>query len=94
MAGNISALAYLLGNVPCGTDETIKVVAMSTAQNDATPAKPREDEAVKVLREHMDNAKAETVAQRYANADEAAKTAVDWQTAKRLILNSNPKLRP
>jgi hypothetical protein len=67
---------------------------VSSARNHVPPDKPTEEESAKVLREHMDDAKAETLARRYVNADEAAKTAVDWPTVKRRILNPNRKRQP
>ena len=66
---------------------------MSTARNPVRCAKPTKDEAVKALREHLDDAEAETLARRYVNSDKDADSAVDWPKAKRRILHNKPKPR-
>lgn len=68
---------------------------MSTARNQISPRTKRgDDEIVSVLREHLDNPEAEVMARRYRTADQDAKTAVGWPTAKRLILNNESTPTP
>jgi hypothetical protein len=64
---------------------------MSTARNPVHPVKPTKEEAAQVLREHMDDAAAETLARRIQTSDEDAKHAIDFPTLKRRILQQKPQ---
>ena len=70
-------------------------MVMSTARKPILPATKRnDDEIAAVLREHLDDAEADMMARRYRNAEQHAKTAVDWPTAKRRILNNKATPKP
>lgn len=63
---------------------------MSTARNPIQPAKPTEEEAIKVLGEHLDDAEAETLARRYLAADETQGHPPDIAEMKRRVLEQKP----
>ena len=59
---------------------------MSTARNPLPPAKPAREEAVRILREHLDADDAETLADRYLNADRTQGHRPDIAVMKRSLL--------
>ena len=63
---------------------------MSSARNPVHPEKPTKEEAVKVLREHMDDARAEVLAQRYLKAGDKA-DGPDIPALKQRFLQQKPK---
>ena len=63
---------------------------MSTARHPIEPAKPTEEETVRVLREHLDDAEAETLARRYLAADETQGHRPDIAAMKRRVLEQKP----
>ena len=70
-------------------------MVMSRARNPVPSATKRtDDEIASVLREHLDDAEADVMARRYRNAEQDAKTAVDWPTAKRRILDNKTTPKP
>ncbi len=59
---------------------------MSTARNPLPPAKPTREEAVRILREHLDDDDAEMLADRYLNADRTQGHLPDIAAMKRRLL--------